>query len=686
MACLAVRPIQSFVLVFATASGVTELTVRQRLFGTLPPAPDSVQAAWTQNRLLACGVGDDGSVGSGPDKAGQHSDGAQQQRLSPGNPDSHALIPRRRADSTGFVAIQSVELAAVEAAGGGDSGSDTPTLPEGSRFVAILPTTGARNGGAVSARQNSAPVPAPSGTDPVSSGGGDFDDSEADLPGDAPLLESRRKGGRLGAVRRGLEEAEVTRSSSTAMGRRGPEVGSEAATDGWDAADASLSRAAADPLPCGLFSPFRESERLLPSERQAGRSLLARGQQGDITRRAVVSCSSFHPQLPVYTTGGVAGQVLLWRLGQPQGVCRYWQRLAGTGTAGSTGPHGRGRPNDRTKHAPDAGQSITSVRWSGDGQSLAATDAGGSVWLWHGFAPERAIAATRAHDVRATDVAFLNSGTVMAVTGESTAGSQGMLFDGTGGGGTGAAGGAGRQPSAASTGVAGFFSGMFGGGRGASAPADETKQDGAVPKEPLDTTASAAGPSPGSSGGPATATGWLTPGSVATKPAVLPPPPGFSQSVGPSLRVLDMRLPARKQAVVTASLHPGAGAECLAWDASRCSVISGGSAGDVSVLDLRTLSIAGRIPKAHSGPVRCIGLDPGARAVATGGQDGAVRLWELPSMRAVGGAPGVHPTKSFIGHKLSTGVMLTEGVTSVAFGEDALYSCGADGRVVSFER
>jgi len=145
-------------------------------------------------------------------------------------------------------------------------------------------------------------------------------------------------------------------------------------------------------------------------------------------------------------------------------------------------------------------------------------------------------------------------------------------------------------------------------------------------------------------------------------------------------------MPTRRQAVVTASLHAGAGAECIAWDASSCSIISGGASGDISVLDLRTLAVIGRLPRAHIGRIACMALDPGARALATGGQDGAVKLWSFPSLRPAGGIEKVHPSKSFLGHKLSTGVMLTEGVTGIAFGEDALYSTGADGRVVALER
>jgi len=177
-----------------------------------------------------------------------------------------------------------------------------------------------------------------------------------------------------GGVSSGAAEASpLSRSSVDASGRTGP----------------SILR----------WSPIRDSEMLLDQERADCATLFGRGESRELTRSAVVCSLDHHPLLPLFASGGVAGQVLLWRPGRRNGLARYAQTWATSG--------------------PAQQQRIGDVQWSPDGTRLLAVDAAGGCWLWDSTRPERPIDAQRIHTRSAHAAAFLDAGSVFAVAGSS---------------------------------------------------------------------------------------------------------------------------------------------------------------------------------------------------------------------------------------------------------------------------
>jgi hypothetical protein len=274
---------------------------------------------------------------------------------------------------------------------------------------------------------------------------------------------------------------------------------------------------------------------------------------------------------------------------------------------------------------------VTRVRWSPNGLCLAATDAGGGLWMWGVTVPQQATVALRPLSKRAADVVFLNQYSVLAVVG-SGAPATAPVFPG-------------HATSA---------SGYRGGGPGSAAAA---------------------------------AAGVL--GGNPFLPCVVPATPALGKGLGPSTAIVDVRLPPRVSTVVSATLHSGV-ALCCAYDAASQTLLSGGEHGDLACFDLRRAMLRARLEPgaAHDRAIRAMALDPSGAFFATGSTDGDVKIWPLPDPSAGPAATlaRLHPEHTFMNHRLADSMLARYGVTDVLLTRDQLFTCGANGLVLSIPK
>jgi len=119
----------------------------------------------------------------------------------------------------------------------------------------------------------------------------------------------------------------------------------------------------------------------------------------------------YHPSLSFYCSGDVNGNVLLWRDSE-EGVVAQYRCSTGAQSRSS----GSGGPNAYS--APDK---ISRVRFSPGGGTVIATDSRGTLYQWNAHRPQTSVTSLDALDKRGWDAVFLNSSSVVAVGGASSA-------------------------------------------------------------------------------------------------------------------------------------------------------------------------------------------------------------------------------------------------------------------------
>eukprot|EP01138_Halocafeteria_seosinensis_P011357 gb/GECG01011600.1/.p1 GENE.gb/GECG01011600.1/~~gb/GECG01011600.1/.p1 ORF type:complete len:3335 (+),score=307.58 gb/GECG01011600.1/:1-10005(+) len=150
------------------------------------------------------------------------------------------------------------------------------------------------------------------------------------------------------------------------------------------------------------FTEIPLSEQLIycDEEQKRQHSRFSNSSRKNIRRHATIARLSHHPSLPFYVSGGVSGQVLLWKENQESGVIRYQQKR-------------------ERSDSPENEKLISAVRWSPDSRSVAAGDVHGGLWVWSAESPSCPSYALQAHSQRCEDITFLNEGSIMAVVGSS---------------------------------------------------------------------------------------------------------------------------------------------------------------------------------------------------------------------------------------------------------------------------
>lgn len=98
-----------------------------------------------------------------------------------------------------------------------------------------------------------------------------------------------------------------------------------------------------------------------------------------ISCNAVVQRLASHPSEPFCVSGGVAGQVFLWKFGDEESLIglKRWRQSSGTGPG-----------------LPDHGQRITQVTWGAHGSQVLAGDHAGGLWWWDVSSMSRAASST----------------------------------------------------------------------------------------------------------------------------------------------------------------------------------------------------------------------------------------------------------------------------------------------------
>lgn len=153
------------------------------------------------------------------------------------------------------------------------------------------------------------------------------------------------------------------------------------------------------------------------------REMCSRTQNSQINRNQVVTSLASHPYLPLYLSSNVQGQIFLWHFGMPGALAEFTfkiQKSSSSLTSSTNKTH------------------ITKVRFNASGTRFGATSSSGmlSLWSFHYQRHSKSHLQTayelfQVHDKQATDFVFLNGGSLMATSGDSSDGYNVRLWDAT---------------------------------------------------------------------------------------------------------------------------------------------------------------------------------------------------------------------------------------------------------------
>jgi WD40 repeat protein len=374
-----------------------------------------------------------------------------------------------------------------------------------------------------------------------------------------------------------------------------------------------------------------------------------------------------HPNLPLYVTGGTAGQVLLWSVGATHGVGRYQQqqerarRKGGVKIFGGDASAAEAAVVDTGEAPLKAGEEISCVRWSPDGLRLAAVDQAGGLWLWDGPEMSRPLAQRVAFTRTAKHCVWIDGGALIAISGSNAESGAPPPTPGASGGGLMANA---FSSIAANLGISASAS-TFTGGRGG-----------------------ASGAAPGEGGADASGGKRVTaPHRQASNHALLRgwqvplPRKAFLPHTAPvTVSVQDIRLRPQSSSVLRVQLHKDE-TTVLTWDEASRSLLCGGPSGFLHAFDLRRPDISASISPTRAGGVTALAVDPSGMMLAAGFADGSVAVWGLPLGDDV--PPIFHVPQLHSGGVFPRRVA---GVTDVRWTHDWLITAGKDGRVWAFEK
>jgi len=157
---------------------------------------------------------------------------------------------------------------------------------------------------------------------------------------------------------------------------------------------------------------------------------------------------------------------------------------------------------------------------------------------------------------------------------------------------------------------------------------------------------------------------------------------GVSKNNRGNINLWDVLMPAPK--VGGFNVHEGGG-HCVVYSPRHQMIISGGKKGDICVFDIRKMRQIYCKPDAHLLNVKTLSLHPRESMLVSGSTDGSMKIWELPNFQERAFWEDVHEKRTFM--KPTTGFFYstfeTYGVMETRFIGNHLYSCGADGRILS---
>ena len=130
------------------------------------------------------------------------------------------------------------------------------------------------------------------------------------------------------------------------------------------------------------------------------------------------------------------------------------------------------------------------------------------------------------------------------------------------------------------------------------------------------------------------------------------------------------------------------GASAVTYIARQGILVVGTRLGNIVGLHPMSGTVAFRLVGAHSANVKSLSVDPSNTLLASGSSDGSVRVYDLETLSCVSNFAGSHEKKTFVRGLASSsaavlrGTVSSYGVTQVVLTDRALYSCGADGRIL----
>jgi len=151
-----------------------------------------------------------------------------------------------------------------------------------------------------------------------------------------------------------------------------------------------------------------------------------------------------------------------------------------------------------------------------------------------------------------------------------------------------------------------------------------------------------------------------------------------------NLSLWDLSMPQRSCKITSVQCCQHTAAYSLGYLQDQKLLIIGGGNGQLGVFDLRQQRMLLEEDHVHHKAIRSLAVHPsGGSYFASGSTDGSVKLWTYRSgkLRSHAHLKSLHPTSMYVNELTSDSMISQRGTTDLAFSEDFLYSCGADGKV-----